>query len=99
MKNKNDHWLETDVAKKLNKAAAERQVIVTWYRPGEKDPPEDYSTIITFSGKAKNVEYKHALGTASYFTGEGWLIDGLDEGTSDRMTIEAWADLDPYGMG
>ena len=28
---KNDHWLEVDAEKKLNKAAAERMVIVTWY--------------------------------------------------------------------
>lgn len=89
---------QIDTEKKLNKAAAERQVIVTWYRPAEKVPPADYSTIITFSGKSKNVEYKHALGIASYFPGEGWMIDGMDENASDRMTIEAWADLEPYGM-
>ena len=62
---------QIDTEKKLNKAAKERQVIVTWYRPAEKVPPADYSTLITFSGKLKNDEYNHALGIASYFPGEG----------------------------
>ena len=92
---KNDHWLKVDVME-LNKAAAERQVIVTWYKPAEKLPPVDCNTIITFSGKLQNAEYNHAFGIASYFPGEGWMIDGMDENASDRMTIEAWADLDPY---
>lgn len=96
---KNDDWLENDVAKKLNKSAVERQVIVTWHKPAEKLPPKDCNTIITFSGKSQNAEYKHVFGIASYFPGEGWMIDGMDENVSDRMTIEAWADLDPYGMG
>ena len=94
---KNDHWLEVDAAKKLNKAAAERQVIATWYKPEEKLPPADCNTVITFSGKLKNTIYDHALGIASYFPGEGWGIDGMDENVSDRMTIEAWADLEAYG--
>ncbi|MGO5314053.1 hypothetical protein ACTQ1O_06515 [Bilifractor sp. LCP21S3_A7] len=89
---------QIDTEKKLNKAAKERQVIVTWYRPAEKDPPADYSVIITFSGKLQNAEYNHAFGIASYFPGEGWMIDGMDENASDRMTIEAWADLNPYGL-
>lgn len=100
MKNKNDHWLETDVAKKLNKAAAERQVIVTWYKPEEKLPPEDEYVVITFSGRRNiNQSYIHALGIGVYYQGDGWLIDGMDEIESDFMTIEAWADLAPYGMG
>lgn len=87
---------QIDAEKKLNKAAAERQVIVTWYKPEEKHPPADCDRIITFSGKLQNAIYVHALGIASYFPGEGWMIDGMDENVSDRMTIEAWADLDPY---
>ena len=93
-----NHRLKIDVEKKLNKAAAERQVIVTWYKPEEKLPQEDCDRIITFSGKLQNTEYNHAFGIASYFPGEGWVIDGMDENVSDRMTIEAWADLNPYGM-
>lgn len=89
---------QIDTEKKLNKAAKERQVIVTWYRPAEKDPPVDCNTIITFSGILQNAEYNHAFGIASYFPGEGWMIDGMDENASDRMTIEAWADLNPYGL-
>lgn len=82
----------------MSKAAAERQVIVTWYLPKKKLPPEDEEVVITFSGKVHNVIYDHAIGIASYFPGEGWMIDGMDENASDRMTIEAWADLEPYGM-
>lgn len=62
-----NHRLKIDVEKKLNKAAAERQVIVTWYKPDEKLPQEDCDRIITFSGKLQNAEYNHALGIASYF--------------------------------
>lgn len=82
----------------MSKAAAERQVIVTWYLPEKKLPPEDEEVVITFSGKVHNVIYDHAIGIASYFFGEGWLIDGMDEKESDAMTIEAWCDLDAYGL-
>lgn len=73
----------------MSKSAAERQVIVTWYTPTEKHPPEDCSVVITFSGRLNNIIYDHAIGLASYFPGEGWLIDGMDEEETDEMTIEA----------
>lgn len=83
----------------MNKAEAERQVIVTWYKPEEKLPPEDEYVVITFSGRRNiNQSYIHALGIGVYYQGDGWLIDGMDEIESDFMTIEAWADLDSYGM-
>lgn len=82
----------------MDKAAEERQVIVTWYKPEEKLPPE-YEDVVTFSGKInKYVSYEHAIGIGDYFPGKGWLIDGMDWEESDAMTIEAWADLEPYGM-
>jgi hypothetical protein len=71
-------------------------VIVTWYDPAEKLPPEDECVVITFSGRRNiNHSYIHALGIGVYYEGDGWLIDGMDDDESDRMTIEAWADLDP----
>lgn len=82
----------------MGKAAKERQVIVTWYDPAEKLPPEDESVVITFSGRNEQIEYEHALGTGLCYQGGGWLIDGMDEFESDRMTIEAWAYLDPYEL-
>lgn len=33
-----------------------------------------------------------------HYQGKGWLIDGMNEDESDRMVIEAWADLDPYQL-
>ena len=33
----------------------ERQVIVTWYTPEEKMPPEDLFVVVTFSGRANDV--------------------------------------------
>ena len=75
----------------MDKAAAERQVIVTWYKPEEKLPPEDEYVVITFSGRRNiNQLYIHALGIGVYYQGDGWLIDGMDEIESDFMTIEAW---------
>lgn len=83
----------------MSKLAKERQVIVTWYDPAEKLPPEDEYVVITFSGRRNdNLSYEHAFGIGAYYPVEGWLIDGMDEIESDRMTVEAWADLDAYGF-
>ena len=104
MKNKNDHWLETDVTKKLKKAAVERQVIVTWYKPEEKLPPDDRDVIVTFSGSTRECMYIHAFGIAKCcseceYEKPAWGIFGFSVGESMKMHVEAWADLDPYGMG
>lgn len=83
----------------MSKPVKERQVIVTWYDPAEKLPPEDEYVVITFTGRRNGHQtYEHALGIGAYYPGEGWLIDGMDEIESDLMTIEAWADLDAYGL-
>lgn len=83
---------------KMGKPAAERQVIVTWYTPDEKLPPEDLEMVVIFSGRYGLKEYVHALGLAWYYKDDGWLIDDMSDEESSAMTIEAWADLDPYGM-
>ena len=74
----------------------ERQVIVTWYTPEEKLPPEHYQVVVTVSGTDGYVTYEHALMLATYAEdGLGWLIDGCSDDVD--LTVEAWADLDPYG--
>ena len=48
----------------------ERQVIVTWYTPEEKLPPDDDLVIVTVSGKIANMEFDHAFAIADYTSGE-----------------------------
>jgi len=43
----------------------ERQVIVSWYTPGEKNPPEGEIVIVSLSGKIKkNITCDHAFALA-----------------------------------
>lgn len=73
----------------------ERQVIVTWYTMEEKMPEEGQFTIVTFSGRWKNVTYVHTFGIAEWYDdGLGWTINGLPEDA--EFTVHAWCDLDPY---
>lgn len=80
---------------KKTKSMAVRQDIATWYTPEKKLPPEFDIVVITFSGPRRI----HALGCGSYCENEGWLIGGMDKTDSDKMTVEAWCDLEPYMMG
>ncbi len=73
----------------------ERQVIVTWYTPEEKLPPDGLLVVVTASGRYKNVHYKNALAIGEYYAGDGWYVDGKCEG----LTVSAWADLEAYGGG
>ena len=77
---------------KQTRGMAVRQDIATWYTPEEKRPPEDETVVITFNGP----RHIHALGCGAYCEDEGWLIYGMNETDSDKMTVEAWCDLDPY---
>ena len=73
----------------------EKQVIVTWYTPEEKLPPEHEWVVVSFSGKDGNATYDHAIGIANYAEdGLGWLMEVLSDDA--EFTIHAWADLDPY---
>lgn len=76
----------------------ERQVIVNWYRPDEKLPPEGEIVVATISGKTRNITFDHALVLAEWFDdGEGWAIDDYDFGLKgSSLTVHAWADLEPY---
>ena len=81
---------------KQTRGMAVRQDIATWYTPEEKLPPEDEIVVITFNGP----RHIHALGCGAYCEDEGWwLIYGMNETDSDKMTVEAWCDLEPYMMG
>lgn len=75
----------------------ERQVIVTWYTPEEKLPPEDYCMVVTVSGRDGNINYDHALQVGNYADdGCGWIIEGFSN--EAQFTVHAWCDLNPYGM-
>lgn len=77
----------------------ERQVFVTWYTPEEKLPPDDIFVIATISGKCGGVTYDHTFAIATYYSDEGWCFDGMDPEESDAsITVNAWCDLEPYGI-
>ena len=73
----------------------ERQVIVTWYTPKEKLPPEDTSVLVTVSGRRGSCLYDRALMIGEFSQDEGWF---LDIGEFDALTVHAWADIEPYGF-
>ncbi len=75
------------------KAAIERQVIVTWYTPEEKTPPEDCTVALSFSGTDKNRSYINALGTGMYWEDIGWYIVGLSNAAD--FYVHKWCDLEP----
>ncbi len=94
---KDDNWIDLCgyAACGGEVSAKERQVIVTWYDPAEKLPPDDEYVVIIVSGRRNdNQFYEHAIGIGAYYSGKGWLIDGVDEEESSRLTVEAWCDLD-----
>ena len=72
----------------------ERQVIVTWYTPEEKLPPEDMGVIATVSGNVNGtLIFERALQTAYYDKKEGWYSE---EYSFTELTVHAWCDLEPY---
>ena len=74
----------------------ERQTIVTWYTPEEKMPNEGDITVVTISGKGKQITYDHAFALAEWYNdGDGWFVHDVD--LLDEFTVHAWADLTPYG--
>lgn len=84
---------------KMGKPAAERQVIVTWYDPKEKLPPDGELTYVTFSDK--DGYYRHRKGVARCYHGWAdeppvWAILGLDIHDCFNQHIDAWADLEPF---
>ena len=74
----------------------ERQVIVTWYTPEEKLPPEGQIVLATITGHRKNARYEHAFALVTYYDdGAGWEPAEID---LDEFTVHAWCDLEPYGL-
>ena len=77
----------------------ERQVIVTWYTPEEKLPPEYHSVVTSISGKIGKTRFDHALTTAMWADdGCGWIIEGYADYENADITVHAWADIEPYGF-
>lgn len=77
-----------------------RQVIVTWYTPAEKLPPDGMSVPATVSGESGNVRFHRALVTVEYWNGEGWVVESKEFDSARKgswLTVHAWADLEPYG--
>ena len=73
----------------------ERQVIVSWYTPEEKLPPEGMLVVVSFSGKDGNRHYDRTIGIAEWFNdGCGWMICELSDDA--EFLIHAWCDLEPY---
>ena len=77
----------------------ERQVIVTWYRPEEKLPPDGQIVVATVSGKSRNITMDHALVTAAYYKSIGWDVEDCVfdiDLKGSWLEVHAWADLEPY---
>lgn len=72
----------------------ERQVIATWYTPEEKLPPDDYTVLLTVSGRRGNTLYDRALMIGGFWSGEGWYTETDTE--LDELVVHAWCDIDPY---
>ena len=79
----------------------ERQVIVTWEDPKEKKPEPCVFVVVTVSAKLDGITYDHALAIADWCDDEdGWSFeDPMLERHADRVTVHAWADLEPYAGG
>ena len=75
------------------KGLVQKQVIVQWYTPEERIPQNDLTVLATVSGKAKGVEFGHALMIMIYDTEDGWFSMEYE---FDELTVHAWCDIDPY---
>lgn len=82
------------------KGIIERQVIVTWYTPEEKLPPEYHTVVVSISGHIGKTIFDHALETAEWADdGCGWMIYGVPHNEDDiDITVLAWCDIEPYGF-
>lgn len=72
----------------------ERQVIVTWYTPEEKLPPEDIEMVCTINGEALGIKFENAIVLLSWHPDEGWTSM---EYFFSKLEVIAWCDLMPYG--
>ena len=75
----------------------ERQVIVNWYSPEEKTPPEDWDVVLcTVSGRSFGSIYDHVLALMSFDKRTGWEHLAQGDEHIDDFVVHAWCDLDPY---
>ena len=73
----------------------ERQVIVTWYTPDEKLPPEGIEVICTINGKTDSVCFENAMEFLIWDKDTGWW--SAYHGWIKELEVIAWCDLMPYG--
>ena len=76
----------------------EQQVIVQWYTPDKKPPPERDIVVATISGQAGCIRYDHTLALVEYYKDDGWYMTDKDD-EMDELTVHAWCDLEPYKGG
>ena len=76
----------------------EQQVIVQWYTPAEKLPPEGDIVVATISGQAGCIHYDHTFALVEYYKDDGWYMTDKDD-EMDELTVHAWCDLEPYKGG
>lgn len=73
---------------------SERQVIVTWYTPEEKLPPEDMGVVATVSGNVNGTTiFERAVLVVCYDKEEGWYSEDYN---FTELTVHAWCDLEAY---
>ena len=70
-----------------------KQVIVEWYTPEEKKPPEDIEVICTINGRTDGTIFENALVFLSWDNDEGWF--SMDYFFTE-LEVVAWCDLKPY---
>ena len=71
----------------------ERQVIVTWYTPAEKLPPENEIVLATVSGQNGFSRWSGAFALAKYTKKDGWEIVDYN---MTCFEVIAWCDIDVY---
>ncbi len=75
----------------------ERQVIVSWFTPEEKLPPEGEGVVVTVNGRVRRTTYENALTMAYYYKEDGWFFEDDYLNTKEaEIAVKAWCDIDPY---
>lgn len=77
----------------MSRGMVERQVIVTWFTPAEKLPPEDTVVVCTINGQYGSMRFDRAIVLLSWCKDEGWYSTDY---SFDTLEVLAWCDLDVY---
>ena len=62
-----------------------------WRRPEDETPPEDENVLVIANGVYHNIEFHDAVLMATYYDGEGWVLEGYPE--LENVAISAWMPL------